>query len=452
MGRDVGIDFNSCSPALITGNNSGKEGCSSISDSNGQLLFYTNSDTVWNKMHVTMTNGSLVPSSNGSLSQVIIIPKPASSSIYYVVTTMLQALGNFSMQYHTIDMSLNGGLGAVINKNNILTSLTITEQVSATYHSNGTDIWLMTHEYGTNNFLSFLVNSSGISSIPVISGVGPANIACISSINARGEIKFSPDGNKIAFNANGIAENDSTNILAVFDFNKTDGIVSNPIILPFSKGEYGLTFSPDNTKLYGGTQKAYGFTINDYNYLYQFDLTSGIPSTIVNSKYIIDSLQVPTSYGSIKIGPDGKIYLRYVGSNKNYLGVFTKPNLSGALCGFIKDGFYIGNQSYQGGLNNYIEYQTYCSTSDLESIENSSFDLIISPNPLSDQVILQSNIEFNNMIITIRDISGNLIKFFDDLNGKLCTFSCENLQEGLYFLEIYKDNIFIEQKKFIIKR
>lgn len=451
MGKNVGIDFNSCSPVLISGNNSGKEGCSTISDSDGQLLFYTNSDTVWNKMHLTMANGSLVPS-NGTLSQVIIIPKPGSSSIYYIITTTIQAFGNFSMQYHTVDVSLNGGLGAVINKNNILTPLITTEQVAATYHSDGTDIWLIAHEYGTNKFLSFLVNSTGINTTPVISSVGPAHTPCFSNLNARGEIKFSPDGNKIAFNGNGEGGNDSTSILAVFDFDNTNGIVSNPINLPISRGEYGLSFSPDNTKLYGGTAKGL-ITVNDYNYLYQFDLTSGVPALINNSKHYIDSIPATAnSFGSIKIGPDGKIYIRYGGSNQNYLGVIANPNLSGVSCDYIKEGFYIGNQSYKYGLNNYIEYKTYCSSAELENIKYSDLQLIISPNPFSNQTIVKSNININNGIIKIHDVFGNLVKSYNDLDGQVFLLHCEDLQEGLYFLQIYQGTQLIEQKKVIITR
>lgn len=449
MGNNVGIDFNSCSPVLISGNNSGFEGCSSISDSEGQLLFYTNSDSVWNKMHLMMSNGNLLQS-NGTLSQVIIIPKPSTSNIYYIVTTRIQAGGSFSMQYHTVDINLNGGLGAVIDKNNILTTLATTEQVCATYHSNGTDIWLMTHEYGTNNFLSFLVNSSGISSSPLISSVGPAHSPCTSSINARGEIKFSPNGNRIAFNANGVGGNDPSNIIAVFDFDNNSGVVSNAIVLPPSKGEYGLSFSPDNTKLYGGTWKAFNFTLSDYNYLYQFDLTSGVPSTIINSKQIIDSIQMPKTYGSIKIGPDGKVYVRFGSSGQNYLGVINNPNLLGSSCGFVKDGFYIGDQNYQYGLNNYIEYTAYCNSAEISAFDNSKLQITISPNPFSNKTTLKSNFNLNNAKIKIYDVFGLMVKEIVEINGQVFIINCDDLNDGMYFIQFYIGDELIEQKKVII--
>lgn len=356
FGNQVGLDFNGCNPVVIEGNNSGFEGCSTIADSTGQLLFYTNSDKVWDKLHNLMPNGNLIVT-GGSLSQVIIIPNHLSVDLYYIITTDIQANGNLSFQYHVVDMTLNGGLGDVLSSNNILSNQNVTEQIAATYHSNGIDIWLMTHEYGTSNFLAFLVTSTGISTTPTISNIGPAHVACTSNINARGEIKFSPDGNKLAFNGNGIGGNDPSNILALFDFDNNTGMVSNPINLPFSRGEFGLSFSPDNSKLYGSTWKAFNFTLSDYNYLYQFDLTSGIPSTIVNSRQVIDSTQVGSNYGTLKIGPDGKIYVRY--TNSSYLGVINSPNLSGAGCNYVQNGIFIGNQTSQYGLNNYIEYVEY---------------------------------------------------------------------------------------------
>lgn len=350
---NIGIDFNGCTPTLISGKNKGFEGCAAVSDSNGNLLCYTNSDSVWNRLGNVMPNGYLL-NSGGTLSQTIIVKKPQSSTIYYLITTQIQAGGFLSLQYHTIDMSLNGGLGDVINKNNVMSALVVTEQVAATYHSNGSDIWIMTHQYGTNLFMAYLINSSGISNTPVLSFEGPAHKPCISNINARGEIKFSPNGEKLAFTANGVGGNDSSNIIALFDFDNNTGLVSNGINLPFSRGEFGLTFSPDNSKLYGSTWKAFGFGVADKNFLYQFDLSSGVASQIVNSKVIIDSSAPP--YGTLKIGPDGKIYVRQ--RNNNYLGIINSPNLAGLACSFNDSGFFVGNNNGYG-LNNYIEYENY---------------------------------------------------------------------------------------------
>lgn len=359
FGDGIGLDFTDCEPTVITGSNEGYEGCSSIADDQGQLLFYTNSEKVWNANHELMPNGFLA-AVGYTLSQVIIIPKPLSDNIYYVVTTQVQAQGELTLRYHEVDMALDDGLGDVITANNTMTTLTVTEQIAATYHSNGTDIWLMAHEYGTNNFLAFLATQSGISPTPLVSSVGPAHGMDPSGISARGEIKFSPDATKLAFNANGVGQDDATNLLCLLDFDNSTGEVSNPINLPFSRGDFGLSFSPDNTKLYGTTWKVFAFTLGDKNYLYQFDISGGDSSSIASSRFLIDSLPLGASYGTLKIGPNGKIYVRSDASE--YLGVINSPNLAGELCNYDPNGLPIGDAQPQYGLNNYIEYQTYCNT------------------------------------------------------------------------------------------
>jgi hypothetical protein len=462
FGDSIGLDFNNCDPILINGCNIGDEGCSSISDNNGQLLFYTNSDSVWNKFHMVMPNGNL--NHTGSISQVLIISKPLSSTEYYIITANVQGgyfpSISFPLHYHIVDMSLNNGLGDVLSKNNILSSLTVTEQICATYHSNGTDIWLMTHEYGSSNFLAFLVTSSGISTSPIISSVGPASIPYIGGLGSRGELKFSPDGKKLAFNGNGFPTADDANILTINDFDNSTGQVSNSINLPFSRGEYGLSFSPDNSKLYCSTIKAYNSpqTIsNDHNYLYQFDLSSGISNDIINSKKIIDSLQVPKSYGSLKIGPNGKIYIRYNVSlqmGSNYLGVINLPNNTGTFCNYIKEGFSLGNkiQNWQTGLNNYIEYTEYCSNTGISSNTKNENQSIIYPNPFSSKTVIYTSNILINASVLIYDFRGQIVKESNNLNGQIINLECDELSSGLYFMRLINNNIEISTNKLFINK
>lgn len=448
FGDNAGIDFKGCEASAITNSAiNGFEGCAAISDTNGDLLFYTNSDLVWNKQNSVMANGNLI-SSSGTLSQVLIIPKPGTTSLFYIITTKIQAGGGLTMQYHVVDMQLNMGLGEVISKNNVITTWNITEQVAATWNANGTDIWIMTHEYGTNNFLAFAVTSAGISLAPVVSSIGPAHLACTSNFNARGEIKFSPDGRKIAFNANGVGTNNQTNILTVSDFDNSTGIVSNLINLPYSNGEFGLSFSPDNSKLYGTTWKAFAFGVNQFNYLYQFDLSSGNPTTIINSKTIIDSIPASNAYGSIKIGPDGRVYVARM--NWGYVGVIYSPNLAGIGCGYVSDGFYLGGKTCKYGLNNYIEYQSYCSsTTDVSSIANDD-ELLFYPNPFSDQMLIHSNKNFDQATMIVYDAIGRSVVHLNGLSGNEIIFNRGKISNGLYYLQMSENGNELVKRKIMI--
>jgi hypothetical protein len=62
-------------------------GCSSISDKNGALLFYTNGQTVWNKNHEIMDNGSNLSGDPNNTQSSIIIPKPNDENTYYIFGT-----------------------------------------------------------------------------------------------------------------------------------------------------------------------------------------------------------------------------------------------------------------------------------------------------------------------------------------------------------------------------
>jgi len=448
FGDHAGIDFKGCeATAITTSAINGFEGCAAISDSAGDLLFYTNSDQVWNKQNIAMANGNLI-SSSGTISQVLIIPKPGTTTIFYIITSKIQANGSLTMQYHVIDMQLNSGLGEVVSKNNVITTWNITEQLAATWNANGTDIWLMTHEYGTDKFLAFAVTSTGVSTTPVISSIGPAHLACTSNINSRGEIKFSPDGSKIAFNGNGVGNNSMTNILSLFDFDNTTGIVSNEIALPYSNGEFGLSFSPDNSKLYGSTWKAFAFGAGQYNYLYQFDLSSGNPAAIINSKTIIDSVSSNSIYGSLKIGPDGRIYVAR--ANSTYLGVIYSPNLAGVGCGYISNGFYLDGKTSTYGLNNYIEYQSYCSSTTGISGLNNIDEIKFYPNPFSEQLIIYSENKFEDASLIVFDEIGKEVVKMDDLSSNEIVIKRGELSSGIYFVKIVENDRVLMRKRIVI--
>ena len=355
-----------------------------------------------------MANGNLI-SSNGTISQVLIIPKPSSTTIYYIITSKIQASSSLTMQYHVVDMQLNSGLGEVVSKNNVITTWNITEQLAATWNSNGTDIWLMTHEYGTNNFLAFAVTSAGISTTPVISSVGPAHLGCTSNINSRGEIKFSPDGSKIAFNGNGVGTNNLSNILSLFDFDNVSGIVSNEIALPYSNGEFGLSFSPDNSKLYGSSNSI---------------------------------------YGSLKIGPDGRIYVAR--ANSTYLGVIYSPNLAGVGCGYVSNGFYLGGKTSTYGLNNYIEYQSYCSTTTGVSGLYNNDEIKFYPNPFSEQLIIYSENKFEGASLIVFDEIGKEVVKVDDLSSNEIVIKRGELSSGIYFVKIVENDRILMKRKIVI--
>ena len=172
FGNGAGITFNSGSPVPLNGGQLNTiEACASISDSNGNLLFYMQGDKIYNRDHVLMMNGdNLLGSFSSTHTQIV--PFPGNSSLYYAFTTdaLENNLAN-GLRYSLINMDMDGGRGAVTSKNNLLL-IKSTEKVTVARHSNGHDYWVVGHSWEDNRFQSYLVNSSGLNISPVISQIG----------------------------------------------------------------------------------------------------------------------------------------------------------------------------------------------------------------------------------------------------------------------------------------
>jgi hypothetical protein len=345
------------------------EGQTAISDSlTGALLFYSNGLQVRNSLGQLMSNGLQVGTSN-SKAQNLIVKKPGGGTLYYlfspetqagvITNTLIPGLNGFS--YSVIDMSLNGGLGEIVSNANLLMPTGNCEMVTGVYHQNGQDVWIIGHQYGNSTFFVFLLTSQGISQGPILISEGPTILTfqpgnyANSNYDAIGELKASPDGSKLAFTTfyNGYT--------CLLDFDNSTGQISNAINLNLGSGGYGTSFSQDNTKLYFSrvdeTQGDFSFLVGGW--LVQFDITSNDPAIIQAS--LTEIFSSGTGFRSLKLGPDGKIYvarstLVASGYGASYLGVINNPNESGLACNFVNDGVFIGANNGRWGRMNRVLY------------------------------------------------------------------------------------------------
>jgi len=335
FGNECGIDFNSGAPVVFT---NGKllttEGCTSVSDANGNLLFYTDGVTVYNSVHAVMVNGNGLNGGNSSSQSAFAVPLPGSATIYYLFTVP-DIGGPNGLCYSVIDVSLQGGLGEVVTKN-IQLRTNITEKLCGTYQSNGLDYWIAVHDFNTDAFCVFGLTSAGVNLTPVISQTGLVHT------DQLGYLKFSPDGKRLAV---AITQTDG---LELFDFDKATGIVSNPITFPPAAyiRPYGIEFSPDNARLYVCESGTGGPSD-----IYQVDLLAGSPADVINSAQLVGSTS-NNFHGPLMLGPDCKIYVgRY---STEYMGVINNPNLAGTACNFVDTAIYLGGKICQFGLPNHI--------------------------------------------------------------------------------------------------
>jgi PKD repeat protein len=331
FGAQGGLDFTSGSPVVdLNSSMYTDEGCASISDANGLLQFYTGGVQVFNRNHTLMPNGTNLHGSTTSSQSAMIVKQPGNASIYYIFTTDGVG-GAYGLCYSTVDMTLQAGLGDVAVLNQQLMPTTC-EHLTATFHANGTDIWVMAHNTNTE-YYAFLVTSAGVSA-PVITTIGT------DPITVQGSMKFSPQGDKLA-----CPFQDYT-FYEVYDFDNSTGVLSNMIQLndPNWLQPFATEFSPSGRFLYAVSDVGAGN-------LLQFDLSLGTQAAITASGIIVGTY-TQTYFGSLQLGPDYKLYAGELGYG--YIGVVNYPDSPGVACNFIMDGVYLGGKISEYGLPNYI--------------------------------------------------------------------------------------------------
>jgi len=225
FGDKAGLSFATNPPTpLIDGAMNTVEGCATISDTAGNLLFYTNGVTAWNKNHQVMQNGTGLMGHESSTQSSLIVPQPGNDSLYFLFTTDGAGLFQKVFQYTTVNIYENAGLGKVVSKNNVLVDL-VCEKLTATHHVNGKDIWVLVHGFPNDSFYAYLINEHGLINCPIISKTGsvhgiPNQLGEITRFDAQGAMKFNIKGNLLAVSVFGL------NKIEVFGFDNNSGGLS----------------------------------------------------------------------------------------------------------------------------------------------------------------------------------------------------------------------------------
>jgi hypothetical protein len=334
FGGYAGLNFSAGMPNVLTnGALITNEGCATISDGLGNLLFYTDGVTVYNQTHVVMANGSGLFGNQTSTQSAIIVKKPGSNTIYYIFT-----VSGLGFMYSEVDMSLAAGMGSVTTKNTLLHNPT-TEKMTAVKHCNGIDVWVVTHDMNSANFRSTLVASTGVNPLPIISTVGSVVSSTLDYNGAVGQLKISPGGKKLGSVMHYVNQN---NAVEIYDFDPSNGVVSNLIVLLQSVDFYGCEFSPDGSKFYAAQTPS--------GNIVQWDLCAGMNAAVIASAFSIVPTTTPVT-GSMQLASNGKLY---IARGTDYLSVINNPNLAGAACGYVETGQSVSPKVSFLGLPNFI--------------------------------------------------------------------------------------------------
>jgi large repetitive protein len=249
FGQNAGIDFNALpeGPAVAISNPvmDTPEGTSTISDRNGQVIFFTDGDKVWDRLFNEV--GSGIGGDNGSTQSSLIVPFPGDETMYYIfTTTAIDGIPSaYDLRYSVFDLKMNGGTGGLVdtdsNPATFLGTLLFTKSTER-ITSNGN--WLIAHEFGNNSFRAYPITADGIGN-PVISSIGSDHVFTPVQ-NGQGYMELGTTGNlAVALSTPGVS-----NVVEIFDFVDSSGVVTNYRVadLDLPTGQvYGLEF--DGSKL-----------------------------------------------------------------------------------------------------------------------------------------------------------------------------------------------------------
>jgi hypothetical protein len=462
FGDSAGLHFDGMdSPSpVLNASLSTLEGCTTMSDEDGNLLFYTNGFNVWDRTGQTMPNGSKLTFDEFgdvdpylSITQsAISVPIPEENDLYYLIRN------HGALRYSIIDMSLNGGLGDVEPgaRNLVLDdSIHFSEKMSMVRHGNGKDWWLLvfkdiahnpTLEYDSAIY-RYLINESGLTYIgrqDIIEHIGtPSRI---------GELSFSPQGDKLAIV--------SSIGIAVYPFDRCTGLVSNALLFDDRFTGYGCCFSPDGLLLF--VTSFFDRLVLQYN-LMTWPSLSSLDTTFNYSN---------ANYGlsSIKLGPDGKMYFGIPFASEpnsvqdtlvSNLCVINNPNQFGSsLVDMDTLTISLGGDGRRTklGLPNIPNYDlgplvgSECDTITSVGLEyNSTKEIFkLSPNPVRNQ--LKINTHFKLLPLKFTLSQNGVIKKTGSIFNEVQSIDVSNFNPGLYLLTVIdKQSAVLESKKFIIQ-
>jgi len=407
----------------------------------GNVLFYTNGAYIANVLDDTMMNGSGLspgyytdvegPSGLYIPQASLAIPWPDSQTKYFLFhNTIDDSIAySYRMYYSEIDMSLNGGLGVVVSKNNVLVSDTlICGRLTSVKHANGRDWWVVFHGGKSDKYYVYLVDPSGIHlhSIQQIGGV---------LTSWPGQVCFSPDGSRYALY-------DQRNDLHLLDFDRCSGFFSNHVQIAINDSAHagGVAFSANSQVLYVSSTK----------YVYQFDLAATDISASQTTVAVWDGYYSPnppaaTTFYLAQLAPDNKIY---ISSSNGVLSmhVIEYPDSLGLSCQVCQHCIALpaynsttvpNHPNYHlGALGSSICDSLPTDIGDL--VEFTVEEIVLFPNPVQDILYVrnpasntQKEIRIYNSLLQALSMPVSIIN-----QGEYFEVNTSGILPGVYFLEI----------------
>jgi len=337
FGIGYSLDFNSGNPLQTSGSQMFTfEGSTSYCDENGNLLFYSNGGgrlpasgqdggKVWNKNNQVMYDMQGIEGGGWSSAQSsVVIPSPGEPNIFYLFTmeelefdvdqfVPTEPTGR-GLRYFKIDMTLNGGLGEVIEADVPVYDFSF-EGICAIRHANETDYWILINQ-DTSGIGVYSVNQTGVQ----LAGVYPYP----AFYNGYSIIKSSP----IPSGEGAPCCNKVMTTAGLYDFNLSTGVLSFESDLGETSPTY-FEFSPNGSYLYATTTDQ----ITSASQLVQYNVFAPIQTgqSLESTAQVVE--QNFNGY-YLQLASDGKIYYTELGIDlvlgglSTLIGSINCPNTS----------------------------------------------------------------------------------------------------------------------------
>ena len=464
FGNNIGLNFNdgTTAPTILTGatlspaltnvgtitnrpiNTDG--GVATASDASGNLLFYTDGITVWNKNHAIMNNGTGLFGSKTVSQSVVILPIPNQSDSsqdpleYYIFTNQGAETGSHGLSYTKVDMNFNAGLGQVkTNIKNIQLLPVASEKMTVAFNPTNNSYWLVSFAPSSDpavsdTFYSYLVTGTHVNLMSQSTFTFPF---MPNNAYTGGQMKISPDGSSLAMAHNTIDRHERYGIrnytsLFTFEFDMFTGDVYlfTSEYLPNDVTFYGIEFSPDSNLLYvTGThimsdQNIYPVHEIETSKLYQLPYRNLTQESCMKVLYEGHD----PIYG-LQSGIDGKIYT--VNSSGN-LGVINNPNVEGEWAIYEHERIDLNGKATR-------ELPQGIPIGTLDIIFEQKVYSILS-NPFQDELKIKFHAT-DVFKLKLYHANGRKIKegeFDITVEDQIIKCDTENLQSGIYYI-IIKD-------------
>jgi len=308
-----------------------------ISNSLGDLMYYTNGNQVNNWKHEPLLNGEYLLFDSCYYENIpqgaISMPTPDFQDQYVLITINAEIIRlsvdtvfvKQKVYFNSIDMLKNEGEGEMLIKQDLMLNDTLNYgQGMVCQHANGRDWWLLLFEQDSKNYYRFLVDPTGYHSM----GKQEADFDVITG---RSQVAYSPDG---AFYATYNFRGGSLGVFVdIFRFDRCDGILEDQIhINLFDMGASGgLVFSPNSRFLYAAGQTK----VLQYD-LWAEDVEASAIIVAVYDGFLSDGI-AKTEFHSGLLAADNKIYFT-TPTDGHFMHVIHNPNEKGIACNFEQHG------------------------------------------------------------------------------------------------------------------